>query len=47
MLQLPGSGEATLRRLGEIVRAVPCHRLEVGTDPGGVADTLAALLAES
>jgi hypothetical protein len=47
MLQLPGSGEATLRRLGEIVRAVPCHRLEVGTDPGGVADALAALLAES
>jgi hypothetical protein len=47
MLQLPGSDGATLRRLGRIVRAVPCHHLEAGTDPGGVADALAPLLAAS
>jgi hypothetical protein len=44
LLQMPGSGETELRRLGELVRTVSCHRLEAGSDPDGVASALADLL---
>ncbi len=47
MLQLPGTGAASLRRLGAIVRAVPCHRMDAGTDPAGVTAALADLLDRS
>jgi hypothetical protein len=44
MLQLPGTGDATMSKLAAIVRAVPAFRLEAGTDPEQVAPVLAELL---
>jgi hypothetical protein len=44
LFQLPGSGEAQLRRLGRLAGSVPCHRLDAGSDPRRVAERLAALL---
>lgn len=44
ILQLPGNGEPALRRLSSIVRSVPCHRLEVGTDPAQVAGEIERIL---
>lgn len=45
MLQLPGTGAATMRSLGAAVRAVPCFRLEVGTDPAEVPAALLGVLS--
>ena len=45
MLQLPGTGAATLARLAAISRSVPAFRLEAGTDPELVAPALAELLS--
>lgn len=44
MLQLPGTGAATMGAIAEVARAVPCHRLEAGTDPGGIAAAISELL---
>lgn len=44
ILQLPAAGAATLRRLAEIVRAVPCHHLELGTDLETIPAAIAPLL---
>jgi hypothetical protein len=44
MLQLPGTGTATMARLAAIARSVPAYRLEAGTDPGRVAPAIAELL---
>lgn len=47
MLQLPGNGEAAWRWLTELVRSVPCHRLELGSDPDGIAPAIRSLLEGS
>jgi hypothetical protein len=44
MLQFPGADQDMLRDLGGIVRAVPCHFLDVGTEPESTASTLSSLL---
>ena len=44
ILQLPASGARTLQRLTDIVRAVPCHYLELGTDPETIPHAIASLL---
>jgi len=44
VLQMPGGSDAYLSRLGALARAVPTFRLEMGTDLGGVAKTIAAFL---
>jgi len=44
LLQLPGTGDATLRALAAAVRSVPCFRLEAGTDPGGVPAAIEEML---
>ena len=46
MLQLPGMNETTLRGLAGLVRKVPCHYLDLGTDTAGVPAAIARLLAE-
>lgn len=46
MLQLPGTGAATMGSLAAAVRSVPCFRLEVGTDPAEVPAVIAELLAQ-
>ncbi len=45
MLQLPGTGAATMRSLAAAVRSVPCFRLEVGTDPAAVPGVVAKALS--
>jgi hypothetical protein len=46
ILQLPAAGAATMRRLAELVRAVPCHYLDLGSElasiPAAVTPVLAA-----
>jgi hypothetical protein len=44
LLQLPGASQQTLARLADMVRSVPCHHLEAGGDPDGVASTIESLL---
>jgi hypothetical protein len=44
ILQLPAPRPLAFRRLAAIARSVPCHRLEAGTDPSLLADTVAGLL---
>jgi hypothetical protein len=44
IFQLPGNGEPALRRLSAIMRSVPCHRLDVGTDPARVATAIERIL---
>jgi hypothetical protein len=46
MLQLPGTGAATMSQLASIARSVPAFQLEAGTDPGQVAPLLAELLRQ-
>lgn len=45
MLQLPGTGAATMRALAAAARSVPTYRLAAGTDPAGIPASLAELLA--
>jgi hypothetical protein len=42
--QLRGAGDGALARLARLVRAVPSHYIEVGTDPDGVAAAVRSLL---
>jgi hypothetical protein len=44
LLQFPGADAGMLRRMGDIVRAVPSHHLEVGSRAGSTAAALDALL---
>jgi hypothetical protein len=44
ILQLPAAGARTLQRLADIVRSVPCHELELGTDLKTIPRALAPLL---
>lgn len=46
VLQLPGTGAATMRSLAAAARSVPCFRLEVGTDPTQVPAAISELLAK-
>jgi hypothetical protein len=46
ILQLPAAGARTLERLAEIVKSVPCHRLELGTNLETVPRAIAPLLAK-
>jgi hypothetical protein len=45
IFQLPDTGAPELRALGAIVRAVPCYRLDAGTDLAGIPQAIAGLLA--
>lgn len=45
LLQLPGTGERAMARLSALVRSVPCHRLEVGSDPSKIPAAIDSLLA--
>src|SRR5262249_38103562 len=47
ILQMPGDGEYSLRRLSSIVRSVPCRRLDVGTDPAQVPTEIERILEAS
>jgi hypothetical protein len=42
--QLLGADRTTLARLARTVQAVPCHHLDVGTDPAGIPAALRPLL---
>lgn len=44
LLQLHGAAAAALARLARAVRSVPCHYLDVGTDPAGVPPAIHSLL---
>jgi hypothetical protein len=44
LLQLPGNDGGTLSTLREIVTGVPCHHLEVGSDPAGIPPAIESLL---
>jgi hypothetical protein len=44
IFQLAGAGEPTLARLGRLVEQVPCYVLELGSDPGHVADLIGSIL---
>jgi hypothetical protein len=44
ILQLPAADGATLRRLADLVRAVPCHYLDLGSDLTTVAPAITSLL---
>lgn len=44
LLQLPGTGEETLRRISEVIRSVPCFRLELGDDPDKVPVAIESML---
>ena len=44
LLQLHGADSASLGRLAQAVRTVPCHYLDVGTDPAGVPGAVHSLL---
>lgn len=47
LLHFPGGDQAMLRRIGDLVRAVPSHFLDVGTEPRSTAEALASLLKGS
>ena len=47
MIQLPGTGPATMAALSGAARAVPCFRLDVGTDPAGVPAALERILGSA
>jgi hypothetical protein len=44
---LRGREEAAIPKLGRLVRALPCFRLELGSDPQEAASCLAGWLAAS
>jgi hypothetical protein len=44
ILQLPASGARTLQRLAEVVRAVPCYYLELGTDLETIPNAITSIL---
>lgn len=44
ILQLPGADDGTLRRLATLVRSVPCHVLEAGTETAEVPELVLGLL---
>jgi hypothetical protein len=44
LLQFPGADQLMLRRLGHLVRGMPCHFLDMGTDPDSTASALSSLL---
>lgn len=44
LLQLAGADSSTFARLGRAVRRVPCHYLDVGTDPGQIPAAIRSLL---
>jgi hypothetical protein len=44
MLQMPGNGEPAWRWLTELVRSVPCHELQVGSDPAGIPPAIEGIL---
>lgn len=45
LLQLPGTGSRAMTMLREIVTGVPCHVLEVGSDPAGIPPAIEELLS--
>jgi hypothetical protein len=45
LLQLPGNDGRTMTTLREIVAEVPCHDLEVGSDPTRIPPVVESLLA--
>jgi hypothetical protein len=44
IMQLAEGSQATLHRLGTIVRSVPCYQLDAGADPTEVARAIASVL---
>ena len=44
LLQLPGNGDRAMSILRDLVTAVPCHSLEVGSDPAKVPSAIESLL---
>src|SRR5262249_31012879 len=44
ILQLPGAGADALRAIGDVVRRVPCYRLDLGLDLARVPSMIAGLL---
>jgi hypothetical protein len=46
ILQLPGNGRPAMELLSSVVRAVPCHHLDLGTDPSLIPPALERVLDE-
>lgn len=46
IFQIPGSPGAELKAMAEVVRSVPCHVLDLGTDFAQIPQAIAALLEE-
>jgi hypothetical protein len=44
ILQLPGNGAPALELLSSVVKSVPCHHLEVGTEPSLIPPAIEELL---
>ena len=47
MLQLPGNGRPAMELLSSVVRAVPCHHLDLGADPSLIPAAIEAVLDEA
>ncbi len=46
MFQLPGNGPASLKTMSRLVRSVPCHHLDLGTDIAEIPRVIAGFLAQ-
>lgn len=44
ILQLPGNGAPAMQLLSSVVQSVPCHYLDVGTDPDLIAPAIEGIL---
>ena len=47
MLQLPGNGRPAMELSSSVVRAVPCHHLDLGADPSLIPAAIEAVLDEA
>ena len=45
IVQLPGAGQAALHTMAQLIRRLPCYRLEVGTDVTKIPQAIEDLLA--
>lgn len=45
IFQMPGNWESAPRFFADIVRALPCYRLELGSDPAEIADAIGGFIA--
>jgi hypothetical protein len=46
LFQLHGDRQESVRALADLVRDLPCFGLDLGSDPNGIADTIARLIRQ-